>query len=335
MAAELSLGQRARARLHIERRYLPLLVTIGLFSLAYLAAALRYPGIGTVQVFNNLLIDNAFLIVSAVGMTFVILSGGIDLSVASVIAFTALASAALIERLGLSPLLAIPAVLLCGTALGAGMGALIHYFKVPAFIATLAGMFLARGACFLISVDAIAITHPLYTAVAQHQIRVPGGSFLSVNVALALAVLALGIFILHYTQFGRAVYAIGGSEQSAALMGLPVARTRVLIYTLNGFCSALAGVVYSFYVLSGHGLYANGFELDIIAAVVIGGTPLSGGVGYVVGTFFGVLIQGLIQVVITFDGTLNSWWTRIVVGLLTLFFIAMQRFLSARRRAGA
>ena len=333
MQTQLQSIPAARPLLRIDRRYLPIAVTIGLFVLAYIIAALRYKGLGTVQVFNNLLIDNAFLIVSAVGMTVVILSGGIDLSVASVIAFTAMASAALLERTSLSPLVVIPLMLLSGTLFGAGMGALIQHFKIPPFVVTLAGMFLARGSCFLIGVDAIPITNEFYGAVAQYQVQLPIGGFISINVVIALLVLALGVYLLHFTRFGRTVYAIGGNEQSALLMGLPVARTKVLIYAFNGFCSALAGVVYSFYVLSGHGLYANGFELDIIAAVVIGGTPLSGGVGYVFGTLFGVLTQGLIQVVITFDGTLNSWWTRIVVGALTLFFIGMQRFLSARGRS--
>lgn len=315
------------ARFRFDRRYLPVSVTIGLFVLFYTLAALRYTGIGTVQVFSNLLIDNAFLFISAIGMTFVILSGGIDLSVAAVIAFTSILSAALLEQAMLSPVIVIPLVLLIGALFGAAMGALIHYFAIPPFIATLAGMFLARGACFLISIYAIPIENAFYRAVAQYQIRLPIGGFISINVVIALLMLVVAIYILHYTRFGRTVYAIGGNEQSALLMGLPVARTKVLIYALNGFCSALAGVVYSFYMLSGYGLYANGFELDIIAAVVIGGTLLSGGFGYVIGTFFGVLIQGLIQVVITFDGTLNSWWTRIVVGVLTLFFIGMQRFL--------
>lgn len=335
MLSQWGLVGRPVSRLAIDRRYLPVTMTIGLFLVSYVAAGLRYDGIFSTQVFFNLLIDNAFLLISAVGMTFVILSGGIDLSVASVIAFTAMVSAALVERAGLSPLIAIPVVLLFGSGLGAGMGALIQYFKIPPFVATLAGMFLARGACFLISVDAIPISHPFYTAVAQFQIRPFGGAFLSINVAVALLVLLVGLYLLHYTPFGRVVYALGGNEQSALLMGLPVARTKVLVYTLNGFCSALAGVVYSVYMLSGHGLYANGFELDIISAVVIGGTPLSGGAGYLIGTFFGVLIQGLIQVVITFDGTLNSWWTRIVVGLLTLFFIVTQRFLSGKDRQRA
>ena len=128
---------------------------------------------------------------------------------------------------------------------------------------------------------------------------------LTVGALLALAMVGVGIYLAHFTPFGRTVYAIGGSEPSALLMGLPVARTTVLVYTFSGFCSALAGVVFTFYMLSGYGLHAVGLELDAIAAVVIGGTLLSGGVGYVVGTLFGVLILGIIQTLISFDGTLE------------------------------
>jgi hypothetical protein len=126
------------------------------------------------------------------------------------------------------------------------------------------------------------------------------------------------------------VYAVGGNEQSARLMGLPVNRTKVLVYTLNGFCSALAGITMSIYVLSGHGLYADTFEMDVIASVVMGGTMLTGGVGHVFGTLFGVLITGITQTVIQFNGQLSSWWTRIVVGALTLLFISVQSLLAAR-----
>ncbi|WP_272945705.1 ABC transporter permease subunit [Paenibacillus graminis] len=146
---------------------------------------------------------------------------------------------------------------------------------------------------------------------------------------MALVVAAAAIFIAHYTWFGRNVYALGGN--AALRMGLPVARTKVWVYTLSGLCSALAGVVFTFYMLSGYGLHAVGFELDTIAAVVIGGTLLTGGVGYVLGTFFGVLIQGVIQTIISFEGTLSSWWTKIVIGLLLFIFILLQRVLSSRR----
>jgi simple sugar transport system permease protein len=127
------------------------------------------------------------------------------------------------------------------------------------------------------------------------------------------------------------VYAIGGSETSAALMGLPVAATLVRVYALSGFCAAMAGLIYSFYTLSGYSLHATGLELDAIAAVVIGGTLLSGGVGHVPGTLVGVLVLGLIQTLISFDGTLSSWWTRIVIGMLLLVFCLLQRLLVVRR----
>ena len=151
------------------------------------------------------------------------------------------------------------------------------------------------------------------------------GTSISISVIIAAVVVLLGIYLAHYTKFGRTVYAIGGNEQSALLMGLPVARTKVLIYTLSGFCSALAGVVFTFYMRSGYALHGKGMELDAIAAVVIGGTLLTGGVGYVFGTVFGVLIFGAIQYLIMFQGTLNSWWTRIAIGFLVFIFCLMQR----------
>lgn len=321
--------------LKIDRKYLPVIVTISMFVLAFVAASLKYKGFGTFQVFYNMLIDNSFIIISAVGVTFVIVSGNIDLSMGAMIAFVSMVSAALTEKLHVSPFVAIPLVLAMSTLMGAGMGAVITYFKVPPFIATLAGMFLARGLCFVISVEAININDPFFKQVALFQIPMPGHTFISINVVIMLLMVVLGVYLAHYTKFGRTVYAIGGNEQSAMLMGLPVNRTKILVYAFNGFCSGVAGVVYSFYLLSGYGLNANGFELDIISSVVIGGTLLTGGFGYVIGTVFGVLIQGIIQNIITFDGSLNSWWTRIVVGLLTLLFIVLQRALAFKGKPRA
>jgi simple sugar transport system permease protein len=241
-------------------------------------------------------------------------------------------SAALVERYHWSAAQAIPLVLLIGTAFGALQGALIQRFRLQPFIVTLAGMFLARGLCYLISIDSISITDAGYTAIAQTRVPLWGESAsLTIGALLALAMLVIGIFMAQGTEFGRTVYAIGGSEASAVLMGLPVARTTVLVYTFSGFCSALAGVVFTFYMLSGYGLHAVGLELDAIAAVVIGGTLLSGGVGYMVGTLFGVLILGIIQTLIAFDGSLSSWWTRIVIGALLFVFCVLQRLFEARR----
>lgn len=228
------------------------------------------------QVVLNLLIDNAFLLIVAVGMTFVIVSGGIDLSVGSMIALTTMISASLIQEHGMPPIVVIPLVLAIGCVFGWAMGAIIHYFKVQPFIVTLAGMFLARGLCYMISLNTITIDDSFYTKVAQTKVTLPGGSFVSINVIIALIVVLVAIFVAHYTRFGRNVYALGGSEQSALLMGLPVGRTKIGVYVVSGFCSSLAGVVYTFYMLSGYGLHAVGTELDAIASVVIGGTLLTG-----------------------------------------------------------
>lgn len=315
----------------VNPRHLPIVATVSLFAVMATWGSVFFEGFFSLQVFLNLLIDNAFLLIVAVGMTFVVLSGGIDLSVGSVIAFTTMVSASLVEKHGWSPALVIPLVLLMGTAFGAFMGFLIERFRLQPFIVTLAGMFLARGLCYLISIDSISMTNDFYSEVSQMRIPVWGDASLSIGAVIGLIVLLVAVFVAHCTPFGRTVYAVGGSEHSALLMGLPVRATLIGVYTLSGFCSALAGVVFTFYMLSGYGLHAVGMELDAIAAVVIGGTLLTGGSGYMVGTLFGVLMLGIIQTLISFDGTLSSWWTRIVVGALLFLFCLLQRVFAARK----
>jgi simple sugar transport system permease protein len=145
---------------------------------------------------------------------------------------------------------------------------------------------------------------------------------------LFVVVLLLGIIVAHFTRFGRNIYALGGNDQAALLLGVPIGRTTILVYTLSSFLAALAGIVYALYTKSGYPRAAIGVELDAIAAVVVGGTLLTGGVGYVAGTFIGVMIQGVIQTYITFDGTLNSWWTKIIIGALLFVFIVLQKIFS-------
>ncbi|MFL9927303.1 sugar ABC transporter permease YjfF [Herbaspirillum lusitanum] len=307
--------------------YFTSLITVALLLLMLALGAVGYTGFLSTQVMLNLLIDNAYLLVIAIGMSFVILSGGIDLSVGSVLALTTMLSAWLLQVWHWPPLLVIVCVLALGALFGAVMGALIHFFRLQAFIVTLAGMFLARGLCYLISINSITIDDPLFVAMSQTRLEF-GEVFISPSVVIALAVLALAIWMGHYTRFGRAVYAVGGNEQSALLMGLPVGRTKVMIYAFSGFCAAMGGVLFSFYMLSGYGLHAQGAELDAIAAVVIGGTLLTGGYGYVAGTLTGVLILGVIQTLIAFDGTLSSWWTKIFIGALLFIFCVAQRIIS-------
>jgi galactofuranose transport system permease protein len=323
-------GGVMRSARRFDTRLLPLAVTAALFICMALAGSVFFDGFFAPQVFLNLIVDNAFLCIVAVGMTFVILTGGIDLSVGSVVALTTMISAALVQHRHYSPIIVIPLVLVVGAGFGAMQGFLIQRFRLQPFIVTLAGMFLARGLCYLISTESISITDPFYTWVAQARLPLGQSASLSVGALLAIGVVVIGAWLAYATQFGRTVYAIGGGESAALLMGLPVTSTVIRVYALSGACAALGGVVMTFYMLSGYSLHASGLELDAIAAVVIGGTLLSGGVGFVAGTFLGVLILGIIQTLIAFDGTLSSWWTRITVGLLVFLFCLLQRFFESR-----
>ena len=309
----------------------PVLVTLVLFIAIFLIGGARYRNFLSGQVFVNLFIDNAYLLVLAVGMTFVILTGGIDLSVGAVLAMSTIIAAKLLEA-GWSPGAVIPLILILTSLLGLLVGLMIHVFQVQPFIATLAAMFLARGLCYVISKDSISITDPFFIAMASTRIPLGGNVSMTISVLVAIVVIGIAFWTLHFTRFGRTVYAIGGNEQSGMLMGLPVARTKVLVYVVSGLCSGLAGILYSFYTLSGFALTAIGTELDAIAAVVIGGTLLTGGYGFVLGSMLGVLVLGVIQTIISFEGTLSSWWTRIFIGALLLVFIILQKVLTARRR---
>ncbi|MEO3890357.1 galactofuranose ABC transporter, permease protein YjfF [Nonomuraea sp. B5E05] len=314
----------------VPAKYLPVLVTGCLFAAMFVAGGIRYEGFASGQVVLNVFIDNAFLLVVAVGMTFVILTGGIDLSVGSVVALSTMIAASLMAGPGWPPYVVIPLVLAIGSALGLVMGAIVHAFDIQPFIVTLAGMFLARGLCYTIGTDSIPIEDTTFTAFAQTRIDLFADLWISPSVVIAVVVVVVAAYVLHYTRLGRSVYATGGSEQSAMLMGLPVGRTKIAVYTISGFCSALGGVLLSFYMLSGYGLHAVGMELDAIAAVVIGGTLLTGGSGFLLGTVLGVLVLGLIQTIISFEGTLSSWWTKIFIGLLLFVFILLQRVFSSR-----
>ena len=307
--------EKINAFISKNRRFIPITATAVLVFVAYFIGAIFYPGLQNTQVFLNLFRNNTYLLISAVGMTFVILTGGIDLSVSGVVALTTVAAAALLRE-GWNAWLVILVMLAMGMALGFIMGSFIAYMKVQPFIATLAGMWFARGMCFFISDDAIAIDNNIYKLLGQTKLLIPGltelsasqgkpAPYISILVVVSLLVFAVAIYIAHYTRFGRTVYAIGGNQQSARLMGLPVERTILLVYTLSGLCSGLAGICLSIFVSSGHGFYANGFELDVIAAVVIGGTSLAGGSGYVFGTIFGVLVLAITQVLIQFIGSLR------------------------------
>lgn len=320
-------------KLRLNRSVLPFAITVAVCVLLYLAAGLRFPAFFGFGVLANFFTDNAVLGIAATGLTFVILSAEIDLSVGSVIAFTSMFVARLVMNHNWHPLAAAAFALALGLLFGSFQGALVHFFRIPGFLVTLGGLFFARGLSYVLKLESIAIDHPFFSAAADcHVPLVPGKFDLPLAACAFLAVVLLALVIAHYTPFGRNVYALGGNEQSAALMGLPIAATRIGVFALSGFCSALAGIVYCLYTFSGNPNAATGLELDAIAAVVIGGTLLTGGVGYIAGTLVGVLIFGIIQTAITFDGRLSSWWTKIVIGLLLLAFLLLQKVLQIKGR---
>jgi galactofuranose transport system permease protein len=321
-----------RRRVYLPNaKYIPILATLALLVIMYCIGVSNYRNFDQPSVVVNLFRDNAVLLVVAVGMTFVIMTGGIDLSVGAVISLTTTLTATLLQG-GWPPLVVLPLVLLLGALLGAGMGAVIHFFKVEPFIATLAGLFLARGLALFINQNSIPIRDDLWKTLSEYRIPLADRVTTTIPAIVALVAVLIAAVVLAWTRFGRNVYAIGGNADSALLMGLPVGRTRIAVYALSGFCAALGGVLFSINSTSGWALQGTGLELDAIAAVVIGGVLLTGGSGYVFGSLLGVLVYGMIQTIIRFQGDLNAAWTRIVVGVLLFGFIVLQRLVTRKAR---
>ncbi len=306
-----------------------MIVTLVLFIILFIIGSISYEGFYSVQVFLNLFIDNAYLIIVSVGITFVLISGGIDISVSSLVAFVGVFSAFLLQK-GYNGFLVMLLMLLIGSFGGFIIGVMVNNFKIQPFIVTLAFQFLYRGLCYVISTDSISITNETYTKIANYQIKLLPYAKISISVVIAIVVVIIAAIVLKFSKFGRNIYAAGGSEQSASLMGLPVIRTKICVYIVSGFCSALGGIVFSFYSLSGYGLQNIGMEMDAIASSVIGGTLITGGVGNVFGTMIGTLIQGVIQTIIIFQGNLSSWWTKVAVASLLCIFIVFQRLIALK-----
>jgi len=311
----------------------PLLTTIVIFGVLYIIGALLYPAMQKPQVVFNLFINQASLLLVSIGMTLVIITKGIDLSVAGVIALTTAASAALLAA-GVSPFVVMPLMLVMGIVFGLAQGWIIHFFKVEPFIVTLMGLFFARGMAYIITLSSLTLSDPVYRYLALTKLYLPFFEkvYIYIPTLIGPIFLLVTIYVSFFTRFGRTIYAVGNNEQSALLMGLPVARTKLLVYAFSGLCSTMAGIVWGISLLSGYGGYAPGMELDAIASVVIGGTMLTGGVGTVIGTLFGVLINGTIVSILQFNGTLSSWWTRIMVGVLTLIFLGIQALFYMRKK---
>lgn len=321
-----------------------LMVTILLFFVMYIAGMVIFAdkGFAKPQMFFNLFISNAGLLVIAMGQTIVMITGGIDISVGSVTALVCMVSAYMMENMGMSAYSAVAASILIGLAYGVIQGFLVSYLDIQPFIVTLAGMFFGRGMTSIISTEMISIKNETFLAWANFKINLPIGSYskrgkfipayIYPTVVIAILVLIIIMLVMKYSKFGRSVYAIGGNSQSAMMMGLNVRRTKFKAYILDGFLAGLGGFLFCLNSCAGFVEQAKGLEMDAISSAVIGGTLLSGGVGTPFGTLFGVLIKGTLQSLITTQGTLSSWWVRIVLSALLCFFIVLQSVIAGMKK---
>ncbi len=315
-----------------------LLITIGLFVVMYAIGCVIYGGKGFThfQTFLNILINNAGLLCVACGTTCIMLTGGIDISVGALIAMDCMFLAVGMEEWGLSAPLLCVLVLLIGIVFGLVQGFCVGYLEIQPFIVTMAGMFFARGMTAVISTDQVSISNnAFFVGLANAKIKLPFGGyvngkgvlqvpFMRVTVVVALIVLVVIFLMLRYTKFGRSLYAVGGNEQSATMMGLDVKKTKLKAYVLGSFLCSIGGICYCLNTMSGSVRQALGLEMDAISSAVIGGTLLTGGVGNVIGTFFGVLINGTISTLVKTNGKLLSSWSSIAVAALLCFFIVLQ-----------
>jgi len=321
-----------------------LIITIALFAAMYVAGMIVFSdkGFAKPQMFFNLFITNAGLLVIGMGLTIVMISGGIDISVGSVTALVCMASAYAMENMGASAYTAVAIALGIGLAYGLVQGFLVAYLDIQPFIVTLAGLFFGRGMTAVISKEMISIKNETFLAWAHYKIYLPIGSYskrgkflpayIYPTVIIALLIVILVIIIMKFTKFGRSVYAVGGNAQSAMMMGLDVRKTKLKAYVLDGLLAGCGGFLFCLNSCAGFVEQAKGLEMDAISSAVIGGTLLSGGVGLPFGTVFGVLIKGTIGSLITTQGTLSSWWVRIVLSALLCFFIVLQSVLGGLKK---
>jgi simple sugar transport system permease protein len=321
-----------------------LIITIALFIIMYAAGMIVFAdkGFAKPQMFLNLFITNAGLIVIACGLTLVMITGGIDISVGSVTALVCMSVAYHMEIKGGSAYTGVLIALGIGLLFGIVQGFLVAYLDIQPFIVTLAGLFLGRGLTSVISTEMISIKNEVFLSWANCKIFLPFGSvnkkgifqpaYIYPTVIIALLVVVAMVIILKYTKFGRRVYAVGGNQQSAMMMGLNVRKTKMQAFVLNGFLVGIGGFLFSLNSCAGFVEQAKFMEMDAISSAVIGGTLLTGGVGNPIGTLFGVLIKGTIASLITTQGTLSSWWVRIALSALLCFFIVLQSIIVSRKR---
>ena len=338
----------SRVREPLSDTQMLMFISIGIFTAMYLAAIVFMDGgFRKPQMFFDLLNDNSALIIISCALTIVMITGGINISAGGVISLTAMACALFLNNNGIQngPLSIMLTLLLAlGIGLGFGLlqGFLVSYLEIQPFIVTLAGMFLARGLTTILSVNPVKVEHEGFLNLVQTKLKIswlgyvaPNGTLIPVKIEIgalvAVCVVILMALMLRFTRFGRNVYALGGNRQSALMLGINVKRTVFWTYVISGLLCGLAGFVFLIHKPAGNASVAMRSEMDAIAASIIGGTLLSGGVGNVVGTFFGAMILATIQKIIALSPLNASWWQDMANGAMLSFFILLQSVVLMRR----
>ncbi len=332
-APKKSLGEKI---LGLSDSNMLLLITIVVFVLMYIfAMAVLQKGFLTGQGFLNILNNNAYLIILACGLSIVMITGGIDISVGGVTGLITMCCAVWLDKQGGSLFGSMLMAVGIGLAFGIVQGYLVAYLEIQPFIVTLAGMFFARGLTTIINTDPFNVVQEDFVNLKDTKVIIPGlgtinrkgiyiDAYIEVGVIIALIVVVLLFLMLKYTKLGRAFYAVGGNNQSALMLGINVKRTKFFAQVLCGLLAGIGGYVYFAHVGSGSVLNATGAEMNAIASSIIGGTMLTGGVGNIIGTFFGVISLGTIKDIVTSAGFEQSWWTGITVAAMLCFFIVIQ-----------
>ena len=323
-----------------------LAITVVVFFVMYIGAIV-FQGAGFLkpQTFFNILNANAALIIMSCGMSLVMITGGIDISVGGMAALISMCCAVYLDRMGGNVAVAVLIALGIGIAFGLVQGWLIAYLDIQPFIVTLAGMFFARGMTTIVNTDPFNVENEAFVALKNTRVVVPGmgsvnklgkyvNAYVEIGVLVAILVVIVMFCLLKWTKLGRQFYAVGGNSQSALMLGINVKRTRFLAHLLCGVLAGIAGFVYFLHVGSGSASHASGAEMNAIASSIIGGTMLTGGVGNIIGTFFGVLSLSTIQNIVSSAGLDEAWWTGITVAaMLCLFLVVQSVVMTARKKA--
>ena len=320
-----------------------LLITIVVFFAMYIGAII-FQGKGFLkpQTFFNILNANASLIILACGLSLVMITGGIDISVGGVTALVSMCCAVYLDYKGGNVFVAMLIALAIGLAFGIVQGLLVAYLDIQPFIVTLAGMFFARGMTTIVNTNPFNVANTDFVALKETRITVPGfGSvnkvgnyvpaYIEIGVVVALLTVIILFCVLRWTKLGRSFYAVGGNSQSALMLGINVKRTKFLSHLICGLLAGIGGFVYFLHVGSGSASHASGMEMNAIASSIIGGTMLTGGVGNIIGTFFGVLSLSTIQNIVSSAGLDQAWWTGITIAAMLCLFLVIQSVVMARK----